>query len=419
MRRVAFAVLLATAVALPRTAAAQAAEPSEAVIAWVRVLAEPGAFLDARAALVQAGAVAIPPLIEALADPALAPAAVFVLVDLPRRPEQVVPALIEALASADPDTRRAAATALGSYGPDATDALSTLEGASRDPDPWLRLSAADAMARIAPEHETTRASLARLLEDPDRVVRSVVRFTQARIDPEADPTPAFLVDLVDPDDDTRRRAAVALAALGRASEPVERALVSTLDDPEVSVWAQAVSTLSALQKQDPPSDSLELLLRQRLEDTVAASRTRLGALFALLKRGERTEGSALPIVERELAQGHLSDESLRWLTKLTSALPEIRLVLLAEELTRGTDPQRAWEALVEFEAAGPRAAPAVPVLIALLDDPELRPRAILALTAIGPAGAPARAKLEVLVATEQPAIAKLARRALEALATPD
>jgi HEAT repeat protein len=65
-------------------------------------------------------------------------------------PEQVVPALIEALKDKSDDVRWSAAIGLGYFGADAKDAIPALEVAKTDPDARVREGARVALSRIDP-----------------------------------------------------------------------------------------------------------------------------------------------------------------------------------------------------------------------------------------------------------------------------
>jgi hypothetical protein len=64
-------------------------------------------------------------------------------------PERVVPALIEATASADPRLRLIAVEALGNYGDKASNALPTLQALRGDPDPGITSSISEAIYKIS------------------------------------------------------------------------------------------------------------------------------------------------------------------------------------------------------------------------------------------------------------------------------
>jgi hypothetical protein len=64
-------------------------------------------------------------------------------------PERVVPALIEATASADPRLRLIAVEALGNYGDKASDALPTLQALRGDPDPGITSSISESIYKIS------------------------------------------------------------------------------------------------------------------------------------------------------------------------------------------------------------------------------------------------------------------------------
>jgi len=168
-----------------------------AVPGLLRVLVDddPGARMAAETALQTFGAPALPALVQALAEPALGPAAVRALTRTPgghspathRAVRELgaaavpalvrvlqdpgfrgdrwfatlllekigpaakdgVPALVQALYDADARPRRAAASALGAIGPEAREAVPALRRlAASDPDPGVREVATAALERI-------------------------------------------------------------------------------------------------------------------------------------------------------------------------------------------------------------------------------------------------------------------------------
>jgi hypothetical protein len=84
---------------------------------------------------------------------------------------RAVPALIRALGSSDPETRIAAARALGRMGPKAKEAVPALSKQFADEHPWARAHAALAVFRIAPgTHGLVEALAGSLGEDPGKAI---------------------------------------------------------------------------------------------------------------------------------------------------------------------------------------------------------------------------------------------------------
>lgn len=85
--------------------------------------------------------------------------------------------LVDLLADADVEHRRAAAVVLGALGVDATDAVEALRRALKDEDPGVRRAAARALGSIGPK--TLVRDLRPLLKDSDEVVRETVKLVLA------------------------------------------------------------------------------------------------------------------------------------------------------------------------------------------------------------------------------------------------
>jgi len=81
---------------------------------------------------------------------------------LVRMHPKVMPHLVEALASAKPAMRRAAAEALGELGDRAVEAAGALRKAAEDTDAAVRAAARAALARVAPEGDPAEALVAEM-----------------------------------------------------------------------------------------------------------------------------------------------------------------------------------------------------------------------------------------------------------------
>ncbi|HEV3116216.1 MAG TPA: protein kinase, partial [Gemmataceae bacterium] len=86
------------------------------------------------------------------------------------RKSKAVPGLREALASAEPGRRAAAARALGETGPAAAAAVRELVDRLNEDTPVVRAAAAQALGQIGPAAGEARSALARALSDPDAQV---------------------------------------------------------------------------------------------------------------------------------------------------------------------------------------------------------------------------------------------------------
>jgi HEAT repeat protein len=106
----------------------------------------------ANLALIQAGAPAVPALIELLNtdDPRLRNLALSTLWGMGARAEAAVPTLAETLSDQDPEMRNGAAMALANMGATAAPAVPALLKALGDPDRRVRQTAVKALGNIGP-----------------------------------------------------------------------------------------------------------------------------------------------------------------------------------------------------------------------------------------------------------------------------
>jgi HEAT repeat protein len=113
---------------------------------------------------------AVPRLVDLLAEDRLArPAICLALGRIGARPEEVVPALRDCLYDqGDPETRHAAAQALGMFGPAAAEARDDLEVLSQDdPVTIVRDAAGDALRQIDPSSKAAEAMIAESADGAD------------------------------------------------------------------------------------------------------------------------------------------------------------------------------------------------------------------------------------------------------------
>ena len=289
--------------------------------------------------------------------------------------------LIDRLSSPEAEMRAAAASGLGTAGW-AKAAVPELTALLDDPDLRVEAQAALALLSIGPGPAPPGLSprLVRMLAAPDAEVRTAAARVAAWAgDPDESLIRALLDCLPVPkgpgalpaqapyDRDPSAHAACALIRLGRP-EPGVRALRSMLVDPDSDVRELALGAIAELGEPAGPlaADVARLLDDEGLGGAAASA---LGHL-----------GPGVGLAEKELVGRRL-----------------------AEALAARADHTR-YEASLAFRDLGRYAAPAVPVLISLLDDPspETRKSAAEALRWIGPPAAPAVEPLIRLVRRESP-----------------
>lgn len=148
---------------------------------------------------------------------------------------RAVPALIEALEkSPDPKVRQGAALALRDFGRDAKGAIPALAGALRDADETVRVLALEALAR---QRDTAAGELPRLSELVEKDLSQQVRVAAVAALPAIDPAgekalPILLRALEDKSSLVRAQAATALGRLGEKAQGAVPRLVLLLGDEE-------------------------------------------------------------------------------------------------------------------------------------------------------------------------------------------
>jgi HEAT repeat protein len=87
-----------------------------------------------------------------------------------------VPGLIKSLADKDPDVRCTAATVLGKYAPEATEAVPALTAALKDEDKHVRKAAAYSLARFGRDAKDAIPALKETLRDKDPKVHEAAAY---------------------------------------------------------------------------------------------------------------------------------------------------------------------------------------------------------------------------------------------------
>lgn len=209
----------------------------------------------------------------------------------------------------------------------------------------------------------------------------------------ADAVNALMPLLQDPAPAVRAHAAHSLGQIGSPAVAAVPTLGKLLADPDKSVRGETVSALGALPAE--PAVLIPLLV-QAAHDAEPA--VRLRAMKALVALGP----AAVDPLAKMLADDDLEYWAGLALNELGSAATAAIPSLIEELQDEHLESRR--EAILALAAMGPKAEAAVAPLTAALDDPALCGAAAYALGCIGPAAAPAQAKLETLSNSEEPMV---------------
>jgi HEAT repeat protein len=136
------------------------------------------------AALAEAGAPAVPRLAEALKDPARRLPAAAVLARIGAAAKPAVDALLPLLKDEDPAVRREALLALGAIGPPAESVLETAVGLLEDPDPMVRTAAAYVLGKLGPAAKSAVPALRKGLTGDDPGLNRIAAWALVKIEPE-------------------------------------------------------------------------------------------------------------------------------------------------------------------------------------------------------------------------------------------
>jgi HEAT repeat protein len=156
------------------------------------------------------------------------------------RGPDAVPELLERLSSDDPRGRRDAVMALGRIGPDAIDALGVVRDCLRDEDATVRQGALTAFSRITSDPDETVAIAAAMLSDSDSGARNVARDLLIRAGPRAVPA---LTPLLKSDSPAARLKALEVLEFGYKSAEVVEAVRGLLADSDTGVRRQATGLI--------------------------------------------------------------------------------------------------------------------------------------------------------------------------------
>lgn len=165
------------------------ADADEAALSegFIRLLtdADPGVQIQAGAALIRQGAVAVKPLKAALEDPDRRRAALEILTSIGVAAKDAVEPLIALLGNADPELRGEAAAVLAAIGPEAAPAVPSLQQTlASDASPaGLRYATAYALGRIGPAAKPCLDQLMKFSTSEDDFLATVAIWATLKINP--------------------------------------------------------------------------------------------------------------------------------------------------------------------------------------------------------------------------------------------
>lgn len=302
--------------------------------------------------------------------------------------KNAVPQLQKLLASKNAVIRTHVASALGDLGPAAEGAVGDLSALLEEPNAEVRRESAEALGKIGPAAKTAVHALLGALEDDAGAVTVHAALALSRIGPEAVPE---LIEALK-DEPTRQLIVAILGDIGEPAKGAVETLTGYLADPKLDPeFGREV--LLALAKIGPEAKAAIPALIKILEDEEHPLRA--GAAFALAKLGaKQKEVTRLLIIElpkEDDSEMHaVAPIALVLLNLENDAMVSLALPRLIDLL--GDDSNRVrHEAATTLALLGSRAADAVPRLaLGLRDaDPAIRGEFLATLGAIGPEAAEA------------------------------
>lgn len=306
-----------------------------------------------------------------------------------------------------PSARLAAARALRASGPAALPVLAALvRAAKKDEDLEVRAAALNALRRVAPQAPESLAAFLEGLGEEGLTEVAEEALAGAPAEALAVATQAFSSRRAP----TRAAAARVLRRLGPVAAPALKDLLKALEDRDSEVRLAAAAALDAL---GPPAAAAAPALGKLALEARDFTSARLYALAAAnVKRPPekpRWQSPFQPLSEAQLLQILSAEptnegraEAAMVLRERTSAAEQVVPALLAALLDRGREVRLAAAKSLAF--FGPRAAPALPVLLGWLDrgDPGEQAAACAALAGLGLESPEVCARLVALVQTPAP-----------------
>ncbi|HEY1785125.1 MAG TPA: HEAT repeat domain-containing protein [Pirellulales bacterium] len=333
-------------------------------------------------------------------------------------PDEVVPAVSEALSAADPSVALAAVQSLAAYG---EKALPTAVKVLRDSKPKskARYWACVLLAEFGPEAEAGVEPLTTALADEDVGIRMQAALALGHIGPTAkSAVPALMRTLGDSLTGVRYTAAYALGMIGdkqavpalKKTSVGKDTLLNTL-----SIWAIARIEPDNQQAVDKAIDAIIAAMEDKRPEV---RQTAAQALWDLKAPHEKV-GPALAAA--------LNDENPEVVAHVLDSLASLGEKIAPRVSAALEDPKRRTKALALVQRMGPQAKECVPALIKLLaskseaaesSHDEMTAQVLMALGAIGPDAADAVAPISQSLTSKDPQLAGAACYALGRIGKP-
>ncbi|MFN8583162.1 MAG: HEAT repeat domain-containing protein [Gemmatimonadaceae bacterium] len=161
---------------------------------------------------------------------------------------EALPGLVALLSdSAHPAVRRAAASLLGYFGPDARGAINPLTQSLRDPDADVRAAAAETLGKMGIATPELLSALEQLAQAADPRIRLMAIAVMVNVAPADSRAASLLLRHLDDSTAALRVAAInALSSLKGLVLPALDRLLLSLNDPEPAVRAAAVGAIGEI-----------------------------------------------------------------------------------------------------------------------------------------------------------------------------
>lgn len=379
---------------------------------WIKLMEDSPPEVHARIlnAITDAGAPAVPRLIEALKNDRVAYWVCIVLRGMGPAAKAAVPALVEKLKDPQPDIRREAVLALGAIGEAAISAVPQIVAALDDEN--AQGAATFVLGQLGKIPADAEQKIRANVKSSDKAISTISLWALARVHPEdkdlrRQATEQIVECLKDKDAMVRVVAARALAALPPAPEITLPILEKALAGADATTVHHALDALASLGAMAVPRLVDVLAKHKDLRVQVAYTLGQIGPAAA-----PATEALAKLVADEDM---NLATEAALALGRIGPAAKAAVPALCAALQKEGTNAHAIILALGDI---GPDAATAEPLLVKAMGskDASLAITAASALTQIQPRSAKAAARaVPVLVAGLTDSLSETRQAAAEAL----